>query len=399
MQLDKTIETNDEAQHDPHDLAKGDGGPTEWSPPPETGARRRDHLERAAVRQEDLWLRGTDYSREDVRQAMEADQMLHLDMDFTNDCDINCFYCDRTVDRFDEAKKRQLTTEKRKELITAAKQLGATTIEFPGAGEPMIDPGFWEVIESIHQHGLTPVIFTNGSQIDDAAAQRLYDLGASVFLKYSTFDGKVNDRLVGKRGYTASARDALDRLLRLGFNDPVPTRLAIDMIVMKRHTLESIGEVHRWCRDNNIHHYISTLIPEGLADKHVRQKEKDRSDEILEYVRRIDADEFGLVYEPSRPMAGGYRCRQVNIGLFVNIYGQVYDCNGLGRPLGNVFEQSLADVWSSKLAKRVRRPEQDGFCLVRERVWNGTTKHGIERKLDDLYTIRLPGQTSPPGGD
>jgi len=323
---------------------------------------------------------------------MAADRMLHLDMDFTNDCDINCFYCDRTVDRFDEAKKRQLTTEKRKELIVAAKQLGATTIEFPGAGEPMIDPGFWEVIEFIHRHGMTPVIFTNGSQIDDAAAQRLHDLGASVFLKYSTFDGKVNDRLVGKPGYTTSARQALGRLLRLGFNDPVPTRLAIDMIVMKRHTLESIGEVHRWCRDNNVHHYISTLIPEGLADKHVRQKEKDRSDEILEYIRRIDADEFGLDYEPSRPMAGGYRCRQVNIGLFVNIYGQVYDCNGLGRPLGNVFEQSLADVWGSKLAQRVRRPVQDGFCLVRERVWSGTTKHGIERKLDDLYSIRLPAR-------
>jgi MoaA/NifB/PqqE/SkfB family radical SAM enzyme len=214
-------------------------------------------------------------------------------------------------------------------------------------------------------------------------------------LKYSTFDAKLNDRLVGKPGYTASARQALDRLLRLGFNDPVPTRLAVDMIVMKQHTLESIGEVHRWCRNNNVHHYISTLIPEGLADKSVRQREKARSDEFLEYVRRIDVEEFGLDYEPSRPMAGGYRCRQVNVGLFVNIYGEVYDCNGLGRPLGNVLEQSLADVWGSKLAKRVRRPVQDGFCLVRERVWNGTTKHGIERKLDGLYNIRLPGQVSP----
>lgn len=388
MQADKP---DNHAQHAPHDHSTGDGL-TEVSPPPVTGARRRDHLQRAAVRREDLWLRGTDYSRDDVRQAMAADQMLHLDMDFTNDCDINCFYCDRTVDRFDEAKKRELTTEKRKELIAAAKQLGARTVEFPGAGEPMIDPGFWEVIEFIHRHGMTPVIFTNGSQIDDAAAQRLYDLGASVFLKYSCFDAKANDRLVGKSGYTVSARQALDRLLRLGFNDPVPTRLAIDMIIMKRHTLESIGEVHRWCRDNNIHHYISTLIPEGLADKKVRHQEKERSDEMLEYIRRIDAEEFGLDYDPSRPMAGGYRCRQVNVGLFVNIYGEVYDCNGLGRPLGNVFKESLADVWNSKLAQRVRRPIQDGFCLVRERVWKGTDKHGIERKMDGLYNIRLPSQ-------
>ena len=76
----------------------------------------------------------------------------------------------------------------------------------------------------------------------------------------------------------------------------------------------------------------------------------------------------------------------------MNIYGEVYDCNGLGRPLGNVFKESLADVWNSKLAQRVRRPIQDGFCLVRERVWKGTDKHGIERKMDGLYNIRLPSQ-------
>ncbi|MCG8421479.1 MAG: radical SAM protein [Proteobacteria bacterium] len=369
----------------------------DWLPSARNGVPRRDHLERASSRLEDLWLRGTDYSADDVQVAMAANKMLHLDMDFTNDCDINCYYCDRTVDRFDEARKRELTTEKRKALIAAAKALGATTVEFPGAGEPMVDPGFWEVIEYIHSQVMTPVIFTNGSQIDDAAARRLYDLGASVFLKYSSFDPELNDKLVGKPGYTVEARRALERLLALGFNEPVPTRLAIDMIIMNKHSLESIGEVHRWCRDNNVHHYISTLIPEGLADKKVRQKERQRSDEMLEYIQRIDAEEYGLSYESSRPMAGGYRCRQVNVGLFVNIYGEVYDCNGLGRPLGNVFSQSLDEIWNTKLAKRIRAPLQDGFCLVRERVWRGTEKRGIERKLEGLYNIRIPSKGTDGG--
>lgn len=48
---------------------------------------------------------------------------------------------------------------------------------------------------------------------------------------------------------------------------------------------------------------------------------------------------------PSLPMAGGYKCRQVNVGLFVNLYGEVYDCNGLGRILaiGHIRVNSLEE--------------------------------------------------------
>jgi hypothetical protein len=103
-----------------------------------------------------------------------------------------------------------------------------------------------------------------------------------------------------------------------------------------------------------------------------------------EAVRRVDEDEFGLSYEPSRPMTGGYRCRQVNVGLFVNLFGEVYDCNGLGRFLGHIRCDSLQAVWDAKFARHVRAPLQDGFCLLRERVWDTVESSGLERKLQ-LY--------------
>lgn len=341
------------------------------------------HLARAQQRIEDLWLHGTDYDRPTVVEAMANNRMLHLDMDFTDQCDLGCFYCDRTPDRFSKQSKRKLTTDDRRSLILQAKALGATTVEFPGAGEPMQDSGFWEIIEFIHAEGMTPVIFTAGHRINDAAVQRLYALGASIFLKFSTFPAAINDKFVNMPGYTDHARAVLDKLITRGFNEPIPTRLAIDMIVTKKHSFEEVGDVHRWCRRNNIHSYISYLIPEGRSDKEGRRVEAERSDQLLEYITRIDREEFGLHYEPVRPMVGGYRCRQVNVGLFVNLYGQVYDCNGLGRPFLNVFDHSLEEIWNSKVAKAVRRKEQEGFCAVRERVWSGTEKRGLDRKLED----------------
>ena len=79
---------------------------------------------------------------------------------------------------------------------------------------------------------------------------------------------------------------------------------------------------------------------------------------------------------PSRPMAGGYRCRQVNIGMFVNLFGEVYDCNGLGRFIGHVRNTSLADIWNAKFARHIREKDQNGFCLLRERVWRASAPLG-----------------------
>lgn len=344
----------------------------------------KKHLIAAKERIENLWLAGTDYDALLTDRSMKENQLIHLDLDLTNECDLKCYYCDRTPDRFDDKDRNPLTTEQRKSVIYQAYKLGAKTVEIPGAGEPSLDPSFWEILEYIHSLDMVPVIFTHGALLDDESIDRLYDLNASIFLKFTTFESKVNDKLVGVKGYTDKAKVVLDKLIAKGFNKSIPTRIAIDMVVSRRHKDEDIAETHRWCRDNNIHHYISTLIPEGMADKRTRQEEWKRSDELLNMIRNIDNQEYGLVYDMSRPMAGGYKCRQVNLGLFVNLYGEVYDCNGLGRPLGSIGEQTLEEVWNSRLAKVIRKHPQDGYCLVRERVWKGVESKGLDRKLKDI---------------
>jgi MoaA/NifB/PqqE/SkfB family radical SAM enzyme len=344
-----------------------------------------EHIQRAKNRIEDLWIRGTDYSVDIVAEAQKHNRLLHLDMDMTGECELNCYYCDRTPDRFNEIQNRkELSTEDRKSLIRQAKDLGATTIEFPGAGEPMKDVGFWEVFEYIHEMELIPVLFTSGYHLDEESVDRLYNLGASVFMKYNSTDDVIQDRIVGKKGYGLKATQALELLIKRGFNKTSPTRMAIDMVVTPQYgNIEDIKDIFRFCRKNNIHNYIQTLIPEGRADRQTRVMEKERADNLIRALQDIDRDEFGLEYEPRRPMAGGYKCRQVNVGLFVNLFGEVYDCNGLGRFLGHTRINSLAEIWESKYASHIRMKEQDGFCLLRERYWNGTENSGMDRKLEE----------------
>lgn len=344
-----------------------------------------EHIERAKKRIEDLWIYGTDYAVDVVGEAQKNNHLLHLDMDMTGECELHCFYCDRTPDRFNEiSNRKELSTEERKELIRQAKQLGATTIEFPGAGEPMKDVGFWEVFEFIHELELIPVLFTSGYHLDEESVDRLYNLGASIFMKYNSTDASVQDRIVGKKGYGDHSTKALQLLIDRGFNKTSPTRVAIDMVVTPQYTdMEDIKNIFRFCRRNNIHNYIQTLIPEGRADRKTRVHEKERADNLLKELQDIDKNEFGLEYDPVRPMAGGYKCRQVNVGLFVNLFGEAYDCNGLGRFLGHSRRNTLEEIWNSKYAYHIRQKEQDGFCLLRERYWNGTENSGMDRKLEE----------------
>jgi MoaA/NifB/PqqE/SkfB family radical SAM enzyme len=354
-----------------------------------TPPHRLPHILAAQQRIENLWAAGTDYSQEQVAEARLQNRMLHLDLDLTGECKLSCFYCDRTPDRYNSVANRvELTTAERLDLIAQARRLGATTVEFPGAGEPMIDKGFWEIVEGVHEHGMTPVIFTSGYHLDSKAVDRLYQLGATIFIKHNSNDVSIQDKMVGMRGYGAKSNAALKLLLERGFNKTIPTRVAIDMVVTPQFNeseeFTEVVDLHRWSRLNNVHNYIVPLIPEGRADRAAMLFQRERSNRMNEAVRRVDEEEFGLTYQPSRPMTGGYRCRQVNVGLFVNLFGEVYDCNGLGRFLGHARCDSLQAVWNAKFARHVRAPLQDGFCLLRERVWDTVESSGLERKLQ-LY--------------
>lgn len=355
------------------------------------------HIEAAKVRLENLWAAGTDYCERRVGDAKPRNAMLHLDMDLTGECDLKCFYCDRTPDRFNKIKGRlELTTAERTALVDQAKALGAEAVELPGAGEPMIDPGFWSIVEHTTSRDMTPVVFTSGNHLDASAVDRLYDLGATVFVKYNHSNALIQDKMVGLSGYGDRVSSALRLMLEKGFNRDTPTRLAIDMVVTpKYHDLNEIERVFRWCRHNNIHSYIQTLIPEGMSDRKQLILERERADALITRLQKIDEEEFGLKYSPSRPMAGGYRCRQVNVGLFVNLFGEVYDCNGLGRFVGHVRTDSLADIWNARYARDIRTPRQDGFCLVRERVWQGIDTSGMERKLEEFQRWRMRNGTDP----
>lgn len=91
-------------------------------------------------------------------------------MMLTGACNANCTIC------FTDRRRRvgETTPEQRDQILREAAALGARYVYVPGEGEPTIDAGFWQFLESCRAHGLEALVFTNGILLSDEAACRRY---------------------------------------------------------------------------------------------------------------------------------------------------------------------------------------------------------------------------------
>ncbi|MGL5904115.1 MAG: hypothetical protein ACRCZO_15650 [Cetobacterium sp.] len=68
-------------------------------------------------------VHGLNFTPQMVEDAIKENKMLVLDMDFTTSCNLKCYYCDRTPDRYNRL-KQETTLEEKKRIILEAKKLG-----------------------------------------------------------------------------------------------------------------------------------------------------------------------------------------------------------------------------------------------------------------------------------
>ncbi len=328
-------------------------------------------------------MRGWDFSRAEVAHAIRGHRMLNPAMELgTNICPWNCDFCftESPVNR--DGRKRhlqhELSLDRRLRLIDEAAELGARSINFVGAGEPTIEPGFWPLIERMKKHGITPIIYTEGTLRlkQHSFVQQLFDLGATIVLKMNSLtNSEYQDRVVRgirpkagvpEASYTVERERALEVLLDVGFNNPTPTRLAFDTIIC-RENLHEIEDLHRFARLHNIFLLLVNFLPSGrTANGHATAVTWAEQHAVFQRLAKIDEADFGLHHASHYPYAGGVPCTIRGLGLFTKIQGEVYDCPGESAAFGNLKEHSLAALWEKA---RATTQGFDGGCFPRQQFW------------------------------
>jgi MoaA/NifB/PqqE/SkfB family radical SAM enzyme len=328
-----------------------------------------------------LIMKGWDFSQEEVRCALAEGRVLNPAVELcSNVCPWNCDFC--FTESAAVGKKRrlpnELSFEQRVRLLEELAELGARSINIVGAGEPTVDPYFFDLLMAIDRLGMVPIVYTESSLrlSDRDFCGRLFDAGATVVVKVNSLwqeeyqnsilvSGNTNQH-TPKFNYFRHRQQAIKNLIDLGFNQTVPTRLAFDTILCR----ENVGEIealHRFARDNNIFILLVNFLPSGRSTSgHTNSVSRAEQFDVFARIAQIDRDEYGITQRGIFPYAGSQPCLIRGTGMFVKINGNVLACPGETQPIGNVLENRMEEIWERLSAIRA---EFDGHCPPRERFW------------------------------
>ena len=316
-------------------------------------------------------------------------RILMLDMEFGTTCRLNCDYCFRTNDYRDKFRPtpKPLSCGDVKDVVDQAKKMRAQSIHFVGKGESLEEPDFLEIVHYIAQKEMIPLIFTAGHVLgDDKLAndinpgkdgemivKELYDAGASIILKINSLNHIIQNEEVRRHkitykdgtrrdfNYTQVRDEALERLIRAGFNklEHNPTRLGTATVMLKNNYHELFHH-YRYFRSLNIYPIINTVVPCGRTKNMPKvidiSPTEQQKVELWKKIYRFNIDS-GIKYEGISSYVGGHICSQLGYAMYINVFGEVFDCPSSTNPsLGNVIingkdGEKLQKLWEKSSLK------------------------------------------------
>ncbi len=201
-----------------------------------------------------------------------------------------------------------------------------------GLGEPLLDPKIFDRIEYCARHGISTLLSTNGTLLDEAAADRI--LRSSLEHITLSFDGAAKEsfEFYRKGARFEKVRDNFVRFCRMKKERGARVEIVMQMVRMERNA----GEAREFSR-------FWRAVP-GV-------------DQV-----RIKEDETNLM----RPAAGHnpadwkHPCHYLWRGpIYVKHNGDVYPCCQSymldGKALGTLESQSIDEIWNSDEMQRMRK--------------------------------------------
>ena len=307
-------------------------------------------------------IKGWDLSSEEFEIAWKKGVLLTASIETSNICNLACDYCFREENPIVSKKRlpNELLLEDSLSIIDDLAKLGVKTINIAGAGEPLLDPNLPIMLERIFSYGITSLVATNGSKINDYWINCFIKTGTSVMIKVNSFNEQKQNQLVNRINYAKKRDRGLKKLIEAEFNKATgeyQTRLSINALVSK-DTINEIPEIFNYCRENNIMPCMASFIPAGKTANRTDNEVSRKDFFVLADRIRIQDKERGIEYMRLWPYLGGVPCtQQGKASIFVNILGGIYDC-----PAGTVEYGDLKKITIEDAFNKIKA-EQTNYCL------------------------------------
>jgi radical SAM protein with 4Fe4S-binding SPASM domain len=285
-----------------------------------------------------MQLYNLEFTEQEIKEAVAADRLLSMEIEFSRVCNFRCSYCY-------VPEKRELSGEfsrdEIKDVLLQAKELGARKIIILG-GEPSIYPHLIEMIRFLKEHNLEIEMFTNGTGVDAELAAILAEAQVRVVLKLNSRDRVVQDQLAGRTGAFDIIQTAFANLKQAGY----PSQdlfLALSTIICQQN-INELPEMWMWLRDEGIEPYFEVITPqENALENSWLSVDSGQLKTLFTQLSEIDQQKYGRHWEPQPPLVGN-KCMRHQVSCLVTASGDVMPCVGVTIPLDNVRKNKLAHI-------------------------------------------------------
>jgi len=287
-----------------------------------------------------------------------SEPLIDVGLELTTGCNLRCVHCWQG----EKAHPKTLKLDEVKIIIKRLVELGVASLRITG-GEPMIHPNFWEIMDEATHGGLSIVLRTNGTLIDEVVAQRLH--GYPIIFTELSIDGftsQDHDSFRRKEGSLQKTFLALDLLIKNGVKTRVKT-------VLNRRNIGSLLDLGKLlARDHaGIEMWsLVDLVPLGNTVSYFQELMPEPS-EVIRVMRSIGewrkqqhvsfkilGSALQLVMEPAEAIRSnrsltspcGYRSGY----LYICADGLVKKCAWLTDSLGTITED-IGQMWQSGCRK------------------------------------------------
>ncbi len=340
-----------------------------------------------------LWDRLVRHTRITARNYAPAATPPFLILFINSICNQKCEHCFywRNLNRKDD-----LTKE---EIFALSRSLGRLENLNLSGGEPFLRPEFGEICRQFVRHNGVRQIYvpTNGYFTERTVKQvreTLREKSLEVFAAEISLDGmpEFHNRFRGSPGAFEKAMETYDALAELQREDPrlrvhaISTATAVNMDEIRRLT------TYLYDRCPKMDHHNLAMIRGDRKNPSLEGPDLLEYRKLYEYLRRLwsprENYRYGSLVEPmmqwakvrtAAARAQVVPCRAGVLSAVVYSNGDVGVCE-THAPLGNLRQNTFAEIWHSEEARKLRESiaRKECYCTNETFLWFSVTYQPLQ---------------------
>ncbi|UCH89648.1 MAG: radical SAM protein [Thermoplasmata archaeon] len=306
---------------------------------------------------------------------------VHFAMYVTDRCNQKCVHC--AADSHEH--RPELTTDQWKHILdnleTSLRKEGKRGVYIWFGGEPTCREDIRELIKYCGDKDYYQALITNGILFDDDFAKYCHDNGMShVFISVDSADPKKSDEIRGSPNSLEYAEKAAKSGLKNGL-------FMCGSTTVMKYNIDELENIKELCEKWGVAPYFRAIVKQkkaaenwddiGLNQDDYKRLYEFKYKETVEAVRSGKGAElpiysiFEMVPFMERPVNNkeltalewGVGCQACRVFNGIDVNGDVFPC---GYPsnliLGNMLEQSYADIRNSQVFKDIQNKKRTGKC-------------------------------------